>query len=103
MRRFTYRVFRGAISPQKEHSDMAADTVNPQVTDAVTQTNVSVLGESPAQSMGMVYQSMAQSISLLMQNGVSNQGGMQQINAAVIATACREIMAGPQPKPQSPL
>lgn len=80
----------------------STNAVNSQVTDAVTQTNVSVLGESPAQSMGMVYQSMAQSISLLMQNGVSNQGGMQQINAAVIATACREIMAGSQPKPQSP-
>ncbi|NER35325.1 MAG: hypothetical protein F6J93_15190 [Oscillatoria sp. SIO1A7] len=76
--------------------------VNSQVTDAVTQTNVTVLGESPSQSMGLVYQSMAQSISLLMQNGVSTQGGMQQINAAVIATACREIMAGPQPAPPRP-
>jgi len=30
------------------------DTVNAQITDAVTQTNVKVLGEAPAQSMALV-------------------------------------------------
>jgi hypothetical protein len=68
------------------------DTVNSQVTDAVTQTGVSVLGGASAQSMGMVYQSMAHAISLLMQNAVSAQGGMQQINAAVVASACKQIL-----------
>ena len=59
---------------------MAADTpVNSQVTDAVTQTNVKVLGEAPAQSMALVYQSMAHSISLAMQNAQQAQGGLQQI------------------------
>ena len=72
--------------------------VNSKITDAITQTNVSVLGESPAQSMGLVYQSMAQSVSLLMQNAVTSQGGLQQINAAVISTACREIMSLSQPQ-----
>ncbi|NEO33555.1 MAG: hypothetical protein F6K36_24640 [Symploca sp. SIO3C6] len=71
------------------------DTVNKQVTDAVTQTATSIMGNAPAQSMGMVYQSMAHSISLLMQNSVSAQGGMQQINAAVIASACKQILAAP--------
>ncbi|NER35843.1 MAG: RebB like protein [Oscillatoria sp. SIO1A7] len=68
-------------------------TVNPQVTDGVTQTNVSVLAVAPAQSMGLVYQTMAQSISLSMQNGVAAQGGMQQINAAIVGTAVQNIMA----------
>lgn len=68
------------------------DTVNSQVTDAVTQTGVSVLGGASAQSMGLVYQSMAHAISLLMQNSVSAQGGMQQINAAVVASACKQIL-----------
>lgn len=69
------------------------DKVNGQVTDAVTQTNVSVLGVAPAQSMGLVYQTMAQSISLSMQNAVTAQNGMQQINAAIISTACQRILA----------
>ena len=68
------------------------DTVNPQITDAVTQTNATVLGESPAQSMGMIYQSMAHSMSLLMQNSVASQGGMQQLNTAIVASSCRQLM-----------
>ena len=68
-------------------------TVNPQVVDAVTLTNTSVLAIAPAQSMGLVYQTMAQSTSLAMQNAVTSQNGMQQINAAVISTACQRILA----------
>jgi hypothetical protein len=72
---------------------MAADTpVNSQVTDAVTQTNVKVLGEAPAQSMALVYQSMAQSISLAMQNAQQAQGGLQQIGNAVTSSAVTMIM-----------
>ena len=76
--------------------------VNSKITDAITQTTVSVLGESPAQSMGLVYQAMAQSVSLLMQNAVMSQGGLQQINTAVISTACREIMSLSQPRTPPP-
>ncbi|HYE47479.1 MAG TPA: RebB family R body protein [Caulobacter sp.] len=72
---------------------MAADTpVNSQVTDAVTQTNVKVLGEAPAQSMALVYQSMAHSISLAMQNAQQAQGGLQQIGNAVTSSAVTMIM-----------
>ncbi|WP_115530888.1 RebB family R body protein [Xanthomonas campestris] len=35
--------------------------VNDQITDAVTQTNVKVIGEAPAMAMGAIYQSMAHS------------------------------------------
>lgn len=35
--------------------------VNEQVTDAVTQGNVKVLGEAPAMAMGQLYQSIAAS------------------------------------------
>ena len=69
-----------------------AETVNSQVTDALTVTYVSVLGESPAQSMGLVYQTMGQSIGLTMQNAVTAQNGMQQIKTAVISAACTGIM-----------
>lgn len=71
------------------------DTVNSQITDSITQAGVSVVGGASAQAMGMVYQSTAHAISLLMQNSVSTQGGMQQINAAVIASACKQILAAP--------
>ncbi len=79
------------------------DTVNKQVTDAVTQTSVNVVGGAPSQSMSMVYQSMAHSISLLMQNSVSNQGGMQQINAAIVASACKQILTASTPEANSPV
>lgn len=76
---------------------MAEDmSVNAQVTDAVTQTNVKVLGEAPAQSMALVYQSMAHSISLAMQNAQQAQGGLQQIGNAVTSSAVTMIMNAAQ-------
>ena len=33
--------------------------VNAQITDAVTQTNVKVIGDAPAMAMGTIYQSLA--------------------------------------------
>ncbi len=66
--------------------------VNSQITDAVTQTNVKVLGEAPAQSMALVYQTMAHSISLAMENAQQAQGGLQQIGNAVTSSAVTMIM-----------
>jgi hypothetical protein len=72
---------------------MADNTpVNAQITDAVTQTNVKVLGEAPAQSMALVYQTMAHSISLAMENAQQAQGGLQQIGNAVTSSAVTMIM-----------
>ncbi|NER34082.1 MAG: RebB like protein [Oscillatoria sp. SIO1A7] len=68
-------------------------TVNSQVADAVSLVNTSVLAIAPAQSMGLVYQTMAHSTSLAMQNAVGSQNAMQQINTAVVSTACQRIMA----------
>jgi hypothetical protein len=72
---------------------MADNTpVNGQITDAVTQTNVKVLGEAPAQSMALVYQTLAHSISLAMENAQQAQGGLQQIGNAVTSSAITMIM-----------
>ena len=72
---------------------MATDTaVNSQITDAVTQTNVKVLGEAPAQAMALVYQTMAHSISLAMQNAMQAQGGLQQVGNAVTSSAVKMIL-----------
>lgn len=58
--------------------------VNDQITDSVTQSNVTVLGDAPAMAMGNVYQSMAHSIGLAFENAVSAQN--QQFILAQTAT-----------------
>ncbi|EWY38408.1 RebB like protein [Skermanella stibiiresistens SB22] len=57
--------------------------VNGQITDSVTQANVKVLGDAPAQALGTLYQVMAQSMGLSMQNAVANQQNMSTIDTAV--------------------
>jgi len=66
--------------------------VNAQITDAVTQNNVKVLAEAPAQSMALVYQTAAHSISLAMENAQQAQGGLQQIGNAVTSSAVTMII-----------
>jgi len=70
-----------------------ADTVNGQITDAVTQTNVKVLGEAPAQALSMVYQTLAHSLSLSMQNASASQQQMQSISTAIVATCSTNILS----------
>ena len=67
--------------------------VNPQVTDAVTQTNVKVLGEAPAEAVAVAAQALAHSVSLAMENATETQGGMQQINNAATASIMSMILA----------
>ncbi|MGK7941422.1 MAG: RebB family R body protein [Crocosphaera sp.] len=50
-----------------------ADNVSQQITDAVTQANVKVLGDAPAMAMSNLYQTMSQSLSLAAQNAVTAQ------------------------------
>lgn len=64
---------------------MSADTtVNPQITDSITQANVKVLGDGPAMAMGSIYQSLAHSTGLLFENAVAAQ--QQQSVLAQAAT-----------------
>lgn len=63
-------------------------TVSSQITDAVTQSNVKVLGEAPAMAMGTVYQAMAQAVGLSMQNAVNAQ---QQMNTIAAATTVQGV------------
>lgn len=66
---------------------MAEQTVNPQVTDAVTQTNVKVVAEAPAQAMATLYQVAAQAAAIAMGNANSNQGNLNALNPSIVATA----------------
>ena len=67
--------------------------VNGQVTDAVTQANVTVLGSAPAQSLGTLYQSVAHSISLALVSAQQAQAGLAQIANAVTASAVATVLA----------
>lgn len=56
--------------------------VNGQITDAVTQANVKVLGDAPAMAMGSLFQATAQALA----NAAHNATAQQQ-NAAILAQA----------------
>lgn len=90
----------------------AASNVNTQVTDAVTQANVKVLGTSPAMAMGTVYQSTAQSTGLMLNNSPTlvthaqslTGQGVQQIyshnlnSAALVSTRQAKLRQDSQDK-----
>ena len=64
-------------------------TVNDQITDAVTQSNVKVVGEAPAMAMGTIYQSLAHSTGILFENAVADQ---QQQNTETQAATNQGVM-----------
>ncbi|EFO30872.1 RebB like protein [Roseibium sp. TrichSKD4] len=64
-------------------------TVSPMITDAVTQSNVKVVAESPAMAISTLYQSMAHSTGILFENGVAAQ---QQQNTLSQAAANQGVM-----------
>jgi hypothetical protein len=66
--------------------------VNPQVSDAVTSTNLNVVGASPAQAMSIVYQGVASATNLAIQNAQYGSQQLNQIGQAVTAVACDKIM-----------
>ena len=58
-------------------SNFANPVLNPQVTDQVTTTNATVLGEAPAMAMGSLYQTVGNSVAMAAANAVYAQ---QQAN-----------------------
>ncbi len=73
--------------------------VNGQITDAVTQTNVKVLGDAPAMAMGTVFQSLAHSTGILYENATSSQqqlaiAAQASTNQGVIQIYSVDTMAG---------
>ncbi|MEQ8334974.1 RebB family R body protein [Nisaea sp.] len=69
-----------------------ADQVNGQITDAVTQANVKVIGEAPAEAVGMSFQAFSHATGLAMENATSTQGGMQQVANAATSSICALIV-----------
>ena len=73
--------------------------VNDQITDAVTQSNVKVLGDAPAMAMGAIYQSLAHSTGILYENAASSQqqlaiSAQAATNQGVIQLYSVDTMAG---------
>jgi len=73
--------------------------VNGQITDAVTQANVKVLGDAPAMAMGAIFQSLGHSTGILYENAVSAQQQLQiaaqaATNQGVIQIYSIDSMAG---------
>lgn len=63
--------------------------VNDQITDAVTQSNVKVVAESPAMAISSLYQSLAHSTGILFENAVAAQ---QQMNTLAQAATNQGVM-----------
>ena len=73
--------------------------VNGQITDAVTQANVKVVGDAPAMAMGAIYQSLAHSTGILYENATSSQqqlaiASQAATNQGVIQIYSVDTMAG---------
>lgn len=64
--------------------DGKAGSVNPQITGAITQTNVSVVGDAPAMGIGSLYQTIGNSVAMASANAIYAQ---QQANVAYQATS----------------
>lgn len=67
--------------------------VNSQITDAVSQANVKVLGDAPAMAMGNLYQATAQALANAAHNATAAQ---QQGNviAQAVTTRCVQALLG---------
>lgn len=73
--------------------------VNGQITDAVTQGNLAVLGQAPALASSFMYQSMAHATGIMFQNSVQAQqqasiAGQAATNLGVMQIYSVNSMAG---------
>ncbi|RXM51669.1 MULTISPECIES: RebB family R body protein [unclassified Chryseobacterium] len=68
-----------------------SQTVNQQITDAVTQSNVKVVGEAPAIALGNVYQSAAHSTGIMFENAVNAQNQQNILGQAATTQGIMQI------------
>ncbi|HKR38816.1 MAG TPA: RebB family R body protein [Paraburkholderia sp.] len=71
-------------------------SVNDQITDSVTQSNVKVIGEAPAMALGSLYQSLAHAAGVAAENLVTQQQNANNLSLAVISR-CTEALLGNTP------
>lgn len=68
-------------------------SVNDQITDSVTQSNVKVIGEAPAMALGSLYQSLAHAAGIAAENLVTQQQNANSLSLAVV-TRCADALLG---------
>ncbi|WP_292009106.1 RebB family R body protein [Chryseobacterium sp.] len=68
-----------------------SQTVNQQITDAVTQSNVKVVAEAPAMALGNVYQAAAHSTGLMFENAVNAQNQQNILGQAATTQGVMQI------------
>ncbi|WP_251040491.1 MULTISPECIES: RebB family R body protein [Chryseobacterium] len=66
-------------------------TVNEQITDAVTQSNVKVVAESPAMALSNVYQTAAHSTGIMFENAVNTQNQQNIVTQAATTQGVTQI------------
>jgi hypothetical protein len=77
---------------------MADNTaVNSQITDAVTQANVKVLGDAPAMAMGSLYQTIAQAAGIAATNATLAQQQTNVLAQAVLTRCVQTLIGGEHP------
>ena len=67
--------------------------VNSQITGSIAQTNMSVLGDAPAEAMAILYQQMAHTIGLALQNVIAQQQHSYSIHNAITIAASRQLLS----------
>jgi len=65
--------------------------VNGMITDAVTQSNVTVLGQAPAMAMGALNQVLAHSTGLMMENATANSQNANTLSQAVVTASVAKL------------
>ncbi len=65
--------------------------MNPQVTGAIADTNVKVLGEAPAVAVAVLYETVAHSVALAMTAAEQGQEQMEKIGEAIASEAAKKI------------
>jgi hypothetical protein len=68
-------------------------SVNDQITDSVTQSNVKVIGDAPAMALGSLYQSLAHAAGIAAENLVTQQQNANSLSLAVV-TRCADALLG---------
>lgn len=76
-----------------QNNSQTVKSVNSQITDAITQTNMMTLGLAPAQSIGTLYQTTAQAAGTAMQNAVANQQNMYSLALASTTQNLQSLLA----------
>ncbi|GAA4151994.1 hypothetical protein GCM10022217_06380 [Chryseobacterium ginsenosidimutans] len=76
---------------KKPTANAASESVNDQITDAVTQSNVKVVGEAPVMALGNVYQTAAHSTGIMFENAVNTQNQQNILGQAATTQGIMQI------------